>query len=210
MRGQLVEGAVIGLAVHAPEPRAADVGQARAELVAEEMEDAEDRVGVGAGVGHDLGRLQLGLLLQHDREQGQAVAQGAGHGDAVQAGELVGDEVVERDPALLAEVARVRPGVDGADRHHEAQPVGGCDVAAAPGAGERDAVLGGDQAGIGPGQGLGPDVVLPHPAQPRAAQRRVVAPDQRLEARCCRLRPAARRRCWWRRRRPARRLRWHG
>ena len=38
------------------------------------MEDAEDRVGVGPGVGHDLDRLQLGLLLQHHREQGEAVA----------------------------------------------------------------------------------------------------------------------------------------
>ena len=44
--------------------------------IAQEMKDAEDRVGVGAGVGHDLGRLQLGLPLQHDQEQGQAVAQG--------------------------------------------------------------------------------------------------------------------------------------
>ena len=146
--GQLVQGAVVGLAVHAPEPGAADVGQTRAELVAEQVEDAEDRVGVGAGVGHDLGRLQLGLLLQHHGEQGQAVAQGAGHGDAVQPGELVGDQVVERDPALLAVVARVRPRMDRADGHHEAQPVRGRHVAAAPGAGERDAVLGRDQGGV--------------------------------------------------------------
>ena len=66
------------------------------------MEDAEDRVRVSAGVGHDFSWLQLGLLFQHDRQQDQTVAQRARHGDAVQAGELIGDEVVERDPALLA------------------------------------------------------------------------------------------------------------
>jgi len=79
--------------------------------------------------------------------------------------------------------------VDGADRHDEAQTIGGGYVAAAPSMGKRDAVLGGDQGGIGPGERLGPDVVLPHPAQPRAAQRWRITPaaeqrsqrDQRLE-----------------------------
>ena len=158
--------AIVGLAIHAPEPRSADVGQTRAELVAQEMKDAEDRIAVGAGVGHDLGRLQLGLLFQHHGEQGQAVAQGAGYGDAVQPGELVRDQVVERHPTLLAVVARVRPRMDRADGHHEAQPVRGRYVTAAPGAGERDAVLGRHQDGVRPGERLGPDVVLPHPAQP--------------------------------------------
>ncbi len=164
--GQLVEGAIVGLAIHAPEPRPADVGQTRAELVAQEMKDAEDRVGVGPGVGHDLGRLQLGLLLQHHGKQREAVAQGAGHGDAVEPGELVRDQVVERGPTLLTEVARVRPRMDRADGHHEAQPVSRGDVTAAPGPGERDAVLCRDQDGVRPGERLGPDVVLPHPAQP--------------------------------------------
>ena len=45
------------------------------------------------------------------------------HGDAVQSGELVRDQVVERDPALLAIVARVRPPrVDGADRPTKRSP----------------------------------------------------------------------------------------
>ena len=151
MPRQPVEGAVVGLRVHAPEARAADVGEPRAELVTEQMEYPEDRVRVGPGVGHDLRRLQLGLLLQHDREQGQAVAQRARDGDAVQAGELVGDKVVERDPALLAEVARVRPGVDGADRYDEAQAIGGRHFTPAPGLRERDAGLRGDEGCIGAG-----------------------------------------------------------
>jgi len=61
------------------------------------------------------------------------------------------------------------------------ESVGRGHVAAAPGAGERDAVLGCDEGGVRPGQGFGPNVVLPHPAQPRSAQRRIVAPDQWFE-----------------------------
>ena len=44
-----VERSVVGLPVDAPELGAADVGEARAELVAQEPEQAEDRVGIGGG-----------------------------------------------------------------------------------------------------------------------------------------------------------------
>ncbi len=87
----------------------------------------------------------------------------------------------------MAVVARVRPGMDCADRHHEAQPVGRGHVTAAPGEGKRDAVLGCDKGGVRSGQGFGTDVVLPDPAQPRPAQRRIVAPDQWFEPGVARL-----------------------
>ncbi len=64
MAGERVQPAVVGAAVDAPEPGAADIGQPGAELVAQEPEQTEDAVGIGAGVGHDLGRLELGLLLE--------------------------------------------------------------------------------------------------------------------------------------------------
>jgi hypothetical protein len=41
-----------------PEPGTADVGNARAELVDEQPKNAEDHVGVCAGIGHDFGRLK--------------------------------------------------------------------------------------------------------------------------------------------------------
>ena len=72
------------------------------------MENFEDRVGVGAGVRQDFGWLQLGLLLQNDLEKREAVTQCAGHGNIVEPGEPVGDQVVERPAVLLAVVARVR------------------------------------------------------------------------------------------------------
>ena len=65
----LVQLAVVRIRVDAPEARAADVGNAWAEPVAEQAEQAEHDVGVGTSVGHDLGRLQLGLLFQHNRQQ---------------------------------------------------------------------------------------------------------------------------------------------
>lgn len=55
--GQGIQGAIVRLAAHAPEARAADVGQPRAELVAQEVENPEDRIGVGTGIRHDLGWL---------------------------------------------------------------------------------------------------------------------------------------------------------
>ena len=72
---QSVEGAVVRLGVDSPEAAAADVGQARAEAIAEQPEQAEHNVAIRAGVGHDPRGLQLGLLLQHNGQQHQAVAQ---------------------------------------------------------------------------------------------------------------------------------------
>src|SRR4051794_13377428 len=87
MPRQTIEGAVVRLAAHAPEPRPADVGEPRAELEAQQPEDAEDHVGVGPRVGHDLDRCQRGLLLQDEGQdegqEGEAVAQRARHHDTI-------------------------------------------------------------------------------------------------------------------------------
>ena len=107
--------------------------------------------------------------------------------DAVEAGELVGGEVVVGDAAAGAEVLAVGAGVDGADRDDEPQAVGRGDLAAAPGLRQRDLGLGVDQPGVGAGQGLGPDVVLLDPGQPAAGQGRDVGADQRLQPDVARL-----------------------
>lgn len=113
--------------------------------------------------------------------------QGAGHGDGVQAGELVGHEVIVGDAAFGAEALRVGAGVDGAHRYQEAQPVGGGDIAATPPPRQVDAVLGGDKAGIGQGQGFCPQIILPNPAQARPPERRQVRAYQRFQAGVARL-----------------------
>ena len=124
MRGEIVERAVIGFWIDPPEPGAADIGDARAELVARQPENAEDHVGISARVGHDFGRLKLGFLFEHDAQQHETVAQRARNGDRVEAGKLVGDEVAVGDAALLPKIFRVWPGMNGANRRHEAQTVG--------------------------------------------------------------------------------------
>ena len=86
-----------------------------------------------------------GLLLENDGEQHEAVAQRAGHDDAVEAGVLVGSHVVEGDATLTTEVAWVGAGTDGTDRHHETQSIGRGHLAGAPGADEIDVVLCSDQ-----------------------------------------------------------------
>jgi hypothetical protein len=53
---------------------------------------------IGGDVGHEFHRLQLGLLFEEEGEQHQAVAQGAGNHDAVQAAELVGQQIVTKSP----------------------------------------------------------------------------------------------------------------
>ncbi|KWV90339.1 hypothetical protein PFLmoz3_00028 [Pseudomonas fluorescens] len=146
--GQAVEFAVIRLRARAPETGTADVGQARAEVVAEQAEQPKHHIAVGPGVGHDLRRLQLGLLFQHHGQQHQAVAQGAGHGDGVEAGELIGNQVVPGDAPAGAEILRVGASMHGAHRYHEAHAIGGGDLAAAPDLGQLQLALRPHQNGV--------------------------------------------------------------
>lgn len=79
VRCQVIEDAIIGLPVDPPEPGAADVRDARGELIAEKVEDAEDGIGIPRRVGHDLGGLEFRLLLKDDGKQMEAVAQSSGY-----------------------------------------------------------------------------------------------------------------------------------
>ena len=164
-----VELAIIGLGLDAPEAAAADVCQAGAEAVAQQAEQPEDDVTVGTRIGHDLRRLQFGLLFEHDRQQHQAVAESTGRRDRVEPGELIGEQVVPRHAFERAEVLGIGAGMHGANRHDEAHAVRGSDFAATPRMGERDAVLGGNQPGIGRRQRVVTDVVLFDPGQAVAA-----------------------------------------
>ena len=166
MAGDLVERAVAGMAVEAPEAGVADIGKARAELVAEHPEQPEDLVTVGGRVGHDLGGAKAGLVLEEAIEDIEAVSQGAGDDDGVEPGELVGGVVEVGDAPADAEVTGVRPCVYAAHRHDKAQPVSGGDFAAAPGLGQGEGGVVVDQPGVGAHQRLGPQVVLGHPGQP--------------------------------------------
>jgi len=84
-------------------------------------------------------------------------------------------------PATGPEVARVGPGVQGADGDDEAQPISGGDLSAAPGTGQSDVGLGVDEAGVGRGEGVGAQVVLLHPGQSGAGERGTAGLDEWFE-----------------------------
>jgi hypothetical protein len=100
---EAVERAVIGLPVNPPQPGITEVSEPRAELVAKQPEQTKHRIGIGGGVGHEFHWLQLGFLFEEKGEQHQAVPQGAGNHDAVQAAELVGQQIVPSHPSRLTE-----------------------------------------------------------------------------------------------------------
>jgi hypothetical protein len=73
MAGDMVEFAIIGSGIDAPETCATNVGQTRAEAVTEQAESSEHHIVVSACVGDDLRRLQFRLLFEHNRQQDEAV-----------------------------------------------------------------------------------------------------------------------------------------
>ena len=113
----------------------------RAELVAKQIKDAEDRVGIAGSVSHYLGRCEFGLLLEHDGKQIEAVTQGARHCHRIEPGELVRGEIVPGHAPLLTKIMRVRTRMDRSHGHGKSKPVGGGDLATAPRMGQRDSVF---------------------------------------------------------------------
>src|SRR3546814_4785688 len=88
-------------------------------LYTEEVENAENRVGIAGRIGHDFAWPQFGFLVEHDRQQMEAVAQRTGDRHGIQPGKTVGNQIVPGDAAFATEIARVRAGVDRADRRSE-------------------------------------------------------------------------------------------
>ena len=68
-------------------------------MVAVEEEQPEHLVGVSGGVGHELARVQTCLLVEEPIEDEEAVAEGTGDGDAVEACEGVVAGEVDVFPA---------------------------------------------------------------------------------------------------------------
>ena len=61
---QVVEEAIVGFRIHAPEARFSNMGQARTNLIAQQPKQPKDNVAGAGGIGHDLDRIQSGFLLQ--------------------------------------------------------------------------------------------------------------------------------------------------
>ena len=67
---------------------------------------------------------------------------------AVESRELIGDEIVIRDSIPHAEIFRIGSGMDGSNRDHEAQTIGGSHFPAAPMANQWNPILSRNQADI--------------------------------------------------------------
>ena len=100
----------------------------------------------------------------------------------MQAGELIGHEVVAGDAPADTEVLGVGPRVHGAHRHHEAQAVGGGHLTTAPGARQGDPGLRRDEARVRRAQGLVAQVILADPGQAIAPQALSLVAHEWLEA----------------------------
>src|SRR3546814_10623073 len=80
------------------------IGDARREREPEEVENAENRVGIAGRIGHDFAWPQFGFLVEHDRQQMEAVAQRTGDRHGIQPGKTVGNQIVPGDTAFAPEI----------------------------------------------------------------------------------------------------------
>src|SRR3546814_1062849 len=64
VRREVVQHTVIGLSIDTPEPRAADIGDARRELEPEEVENAENRVGIAGRIRSEEHTSELQSLMR--------------------------------------------------------------------------------------------------------------------------------------------------
>ena len=109
------------------------------------------------------------------------IAEGPRDDDGMEAGELVRGEIVVGHPALGVEVFPIGTGIERADRDHEAQPIRRRHFAPTPGLRQGNGRLGIDEAGIGPGEGLGADIVLLDPTEPPPRQGGTIGTDDGFE-----------------------------
>ena len=177
----LLERAVIGGAVDAPELCAANIRQSRAELIAEQPEKAENGVGISGGVGHDFLGIEFGLLFEQQGEDDETVAQGSRHDGSVEAGELIGEHVVPGEAARPAIIFWVGSGMDGACRSDETHAVGRGDFAGTPMLDKRQFAVGCDNEGAGGVERFRADEVLADPGKPVAAQGWNILTDHRFK-----------------------------
>ena len=168
--GESGQGAVVGLG---PDPPALLVRQVRQRGPvgdAEQLQEAEDQVGVRAGVGDDdLGELAA-VQAEDDVDHVQGIPHRPGHDLGAAPHAVVVYRVQPGHAALGPEVLAVRAGERGRDRDDEPHPVNGRNQPAAPRLRERQPGLPGDQRSVRCGQGFGPHVVLEHVRQPRPLQ----------------------------------------
>ena len=109
-----IKCAAIGSSIDAPRSGLAEIGEPRAEPVAEQPRESEDDVGAGRRACHDLHGVGICFLIKRKRQNEHAVTQGSGDDDeGIEAGELVGNKIAGLDSAAGPEA---RPDIAAAFR----------------------------------------------------------------------------------------------
>ena len=177
-----IEGAVVGGLVGTPQPCPTDIGQARAELISQKPEQAEDGIRIGGCIGHDLRWVELGFLFEEQGQDGQAIAQCARDHRSAQTRVLIRQHVVPSDAPTPAEVSGVRSSMDRALWGQKPQPVSRSGLPVSPMGGDGQFCVGGHDHRIGGGKCLLANEVLGHPRQAALAQCWVIIAHKRLKA----------------------------
>lgn len=172
-----VQRPVVGAHEDAPQLGVGEVGELRAVVEAQQRDQREDDVAVGAGVGDDHVGALAGVLAVDQVDHVQRVARGARQHTTREPDRLVVEHVQPGRAAAAPEVLGVRARVDAADRDDEAHPVDARDEAAAPPAGQLDRVLRRDQDAVRRGVVRGAQVVLVDVADAPPRQRRHACGD---------------------------------
>jgi hypothetical protein len=89
----------------------------------QQPEEPEDDVGIACRVGHELPRLQFGLVLKQTIQDVRRIVERAGDHDAMEAGELIAGKIVVGDPTLHMEIFAVVTSVEGAHGNHEPESI---------------------------------------------------------------------------------------
>jgi hypothetical protein len=93
------------------EPPVREPGEVRAEVQLEQVEQAEDQIGVAGRVGGVFGDRELGLVIEDPVEDVGRIAQAGSQDAACVVAVLVGGPGVKGDAVAEPEVARQRSGV---------------------------------------------------------------------------------------------------
>jgi len=102
-------------------------------------------------------------LLENDSQQHKTVSQSSWNDYGVQTGELIRNEVVISNAALIAEILWIWAGVDCPDRDYEPKAISGSNFATTPCVDKRDVVLRSHERRIGFCYGFVTDEVLVYP-----------------------------------------------
>ena len=161
-----IQHAVVRVTIEPPQPRIPEIRQPRAELKAQQPEQAEHEVGIPCRVRDQLLWLQFLRMFHQTVQQIGRLAQRSRNYDPLDACELIVHELVIGDTALLVKILAIMAGIERSHRNHESQSVSRSDFTATPDFSQRNLGLGLHQSSVGASDGFRPNVILLHPDQP--------------------------------------------